>query len=83
MITFLLSILSLSLLQVNGQDFKVSSTLGSHMVLQRDSDDVVVWGFAKSDTNVTTTFDSQVFVSKTDSTGMYFLKNSQITSLIN
>ena len=77
MITFLLSILILNLLEVNGQDvFKVSSTLGSHMVLQRDSEDVVVWGFAKSDSNVTTTFDSKTYVSVTDATGMYFLKNS-------
>ena len=77
MITFLIiSILILNLLEVNGQDFKVSSTLGSHMVLQRDSEDVVVWGFAKSDTNVTTTFDSKTYVSTTDATGMYFLKNS-------
>ena len=78
MITFLIiSILILNLLEVNGQDvFKVSSTLGSHMVLQRDSDDVVVWGFAKSDSNVTTTFDSKTYLSKTDATGMYFLKNS-------
>ena len=78
MITFLIiSILILNLLEVNGQDvFKVSSTLGSHMVLQRDSEDVVVWGFAKSDSNVTTTFNNQVYVSVTDETGMYFLKNS-------
>lgn len=78
MITFLIiSILILNLLEVNGQDvFKISSTLGSHMVLQRDSEDVVVWGFAKSDSNVTTTFDSKTYVSKTDATGMYFLKNS-------
>ena len=67
-------LLLLSLLQeVNGEDvFKVSSTLGSHMVLQRDSDDVVVWGFAEPNSDVKTTFDGrQVYVSSTDAEGIW------------
>jgi hypothetical protein len=39
--------------------FKVSSTLGSHMVLQRDSDNVVLYGFAQAGSVVNTTIDGK------------------------
>eukprot|EP00756_Hemistasia_phaeocysticola_P057874 Hpha_TRINITY_DN34483_c0_g1::TRINITY_DN34483_c0_g1_i1::g.96121::m.96121/K05970/SIAE; sialate O-acetylesterase len=50
--------------------FRVSNTLGSHMVLQRDRPSVV-WGFADPGVVVTTHFKGQGYNATTDSTGVW------------
>jgi len=52
-------------------DFKLSRTLGSHMVLQRAPASAVVWGFAPPSAVVTASFNGTELVSQTGSDGIW------------
>jgi len=64
LVTFLLASSSV-------EAFSLSNTLGDHMVLQRAPQQAVVWGFAASGVNVTTTFNNQNYNSVADTTGVW------------
>ncbi|CAE8633239.1 unnamed protein product [Polarella glacialis] len=51
--------------------FKLSATLGDHMVLQRAPASAVVWGFAAEGTEVTATFKGAMYSSKAGKDGIW------------
>ena len=54
-----------------GASFKLSSTLQDHMVLQRDGEGALVWGFAPEGTTVVTSFNNHQITSAADNTTVW------------
>lgn len=54
-----------------GASFRLSATLHDHMVLQRDGQGAMVWGFAPEGTTVVTSFGDHQITSKTENTTVW------------
>ena len=59
-----------------GGSFRLSATLGDHMVLEAAPKSAIVWGFAAAGTTVTTTLGAHTVTSVADSTGVWRARSS-------